>query len=177
MNMKTNIREEDIVLAPQTEIFDEAKEIAQNTGADEKFPFFLQYDANQKDFLLSVLQTVGAIVENDDEEGHMLSTRMNMTQLAFIKRLDCVERVRTHEGRNAMLAGEAAKVSTPANTEDLSAEEATATHQAAQVMPLAVEESGDAAHQVAVASADVAVASSSCCCPSNTSMATAQNVI
>ena len=63
MNMNTNIREEDIVLAPQTEIFDEAKEIAQNTGADEKFPFFLQYDANQKDFLLSVLQTVGAIVE------------------------------------------------------------------------------------------------------------------
>ena len=39
-----------------------------------------------------MLQTVGAIVEDGDEEGHMLSTRMNMTQLALIKRLESVEK-------------------------------------------------------------------------------------
>ncbi|MBQ7348223.1 MAG: hypothetical protein IJW55_09720, partial [Clostridia bacterium] len=82
--VKTNISEEEIVLAPPTELFDEAKEIAQNTIAEEKFPFALQYDANQKEFLLSLLQIVGAIVEDDDEESHVLATMMNMTQLAFI---------------------------------------------------------------------------------------------
>ena len=92
-DVESNISENEIVLAPPTELIEEAKEIAQNTKSDEKFPFALQYDANQKDFLLSMLETVGAIVEDDDEDGHMLATMMNMTQLAFIKRLDCVERV------------------------------------------------------------------------------------
>ena len=41
-----------------------------------------------------MLQMVGAVVEDDGEEGHMLSTVMNMTQLAFIKRLESVERVK-----------------------------------------------------------------------------------
>ena len=109
-DVETNVREEEIVLAPPTELFDEAKEIAQNTASDEKFPFTLQYDSNQKEFLLSMLGTVGAIVENDDEEGHVLATMMNMTQLAFIKRLDCVERVKTNEGMNPFLAEEAVKL-------------------------------------------------------------------
>ena len=109
MNTK-NLCEEEITLAPQTEIFEEAKEIAEKTAEDEKFPFALHYDANQKDFLLSVLKTAGAIVEDDDEKGHVLSTWMNMTQLAFIKRLDCVERVRTDEGINPFLAEEAVKL-------------------------------------------------------------------
>lgn len=93
----TNVSEENIILAPPVELFDEAKEIAQSTHSDEKFPFALQYDSNQKEFLLSMLETVGAIVENDDDDGHVLATRMNMTQLAFIKQLDCVERVKTDE--------------------------------------------------------------------------------
>ena len=104
MNVKTNISEEEIILAPQTELFEEAKDIAQSTSADEKYPFMLQYDANQKDFLRSMLQEVGAVVEADDEEGHMLATRMNMTQLAFVKRLDCVERVKTEEDINPFRA-------------------------------------------------------------------------
>ena len=57
--------------------------------------------------LQSMLQTVGAIVEDDDEEGHMLSTRMNMTQLALIKRLESVERVMTNEVHNPFLMEEA----------------------------------------------------------------------
>ena len=52
-DVETNVREEEIVLAPPTELFDEARDIAQNTTSDEKFPFALQYDVNQKEFLLS----------------------------------------------------------------------------------------------------------------------------
>ena len=93
-DVENNISEDEIVLAPPTELFDEAKDIAQSTLSDEKFPFSLQYDSNQKEFLLSLLQTAGAIVEDDDDDGHVLATMMNMTQLAFIKQLDCVERVK-----------------------------------------------------------------------------------
>lgn len=110
------VKEEEIVLAPPTELFDEAKTIEQNTRADEKFPFALQYDPNEKDFLESMLQKVGAIMESDDEEGHVLSTRMNMTQLAFIKQLDAVERVKTDEGMNPFFAeGAEALVLNPQN--------------------------------------------------------------
>ena len=38
-----------------------------------------------------------AIVEDDNEECYTLSTRMNMSQLAFIKQLCYVERVKTDE--------------------------------------------------------------------------------
>ena len=38
-----NVSEENIILAPPVELFDEAKEIAQSTLYDEKFPFSLQY--------------------------------------------------------------------------------------------------------------------------------------
>ena len=105
--VENNVSEEEIVLAQPTELYDEAREIAQNTNADEKFPFTLQYDANQKEFLLSMLSEAGAIVEGDDEENHILSTMMNMTQLAFIKRLDCVEKAKTNKGINPFLAKEA----------------------------------------------------------------------
>ena len=106
-DVDVNVGEEEITLAPPTELIEEAKEIAQNTKFDEKFPFALQYNANQKEFLLSMIKTAGAIVEDDDEEGHVLATMMNMTQLAFIKQLDCVERVKTDEGTNPFLAKEA----------------------------------------------------------------------
>jgi len=49
-----NISEEEIVLAPPVELFDEAKKIAQNTHSDEKFLFAFLYDSNQKEFLLSM---------------------------------------------------------------------------------------------------------------------------
>ena len=110
MNKEANMYEEEIILAPHTELLDEATEISQSTMSDEKFFFALQYDTNQKEFLLSMLGTVGAIVENDDDDGHILATMMNMTQLAFIKQLDCVERVKTDEGINPFLAEEADKL-------------------------------------------------------------------
>ena len=106
-DVDVNVDEEEIILAQPTELIEEANKIAQNTKSDEKFPFALQYNANQKEFLLSMIKTTGAIVEDDDEEGHILATMMNMTQLAFIKQLDCVERVKTDEGANPSFADKA----------------------------------------------------------------------
>ena len=57
----------------------------------------LQYDANQKDFLLSMLGTVGDVVDGDDEKDHKLATMMNMTQHAFVMRLNCIEQIKTDE--------------------------------------------------------------------------------
>ena len=169
-DVEVNVSEEEIVLAPPTELYDEAKEIAQNTSADEKYPFTLQYDANQKDFLQSMLQMVGAIVEDDDEKGHNLSTRMNMTQLAFIKRLESVERVKTDEGRNPFLMEDAVKPE-------------TVETQTAQVMTLATDAMVEAVAEPAMANANDGIAtacesgsSSSCCCPTNKDMQSAQMI-
>ncbi len=68
-----------------------------------KFPFVLHYDPNQKASLLSMLNAVGAVVESDDESGHKLAVKANMKQLAFIKKLDSIKRVSSHEGSNPFL--------------------------------------------------------------------------
>lgn len=169
-DVEANVSEEEIVLAPPTELIEEAKEIEQNTKTDEKFPFDLQYDANQKEFLLSMLETVGAVVEADDEDGHVLSAMLNMTQLAFIKRLDAVERVKNDEGNNPFLAEEA-----EAATREAASELIAEPMQAAQVMTLAMEDvaEANADDSIAVACED---GTGSCCCPSNDSMATAQTI-
>ena len=186
-DVETNISEEELILAPPVELFDEAKEIAQNTKSDEKFPFMLQYDANLKDFLLSFLETAGAIVEDDDEECHTLSTQMNMTQLAFIKRLDCVERVKTDEGRNPFLRDEAVYSDTVVPEMIAEAHVETVTPQAAetmqteQVMTIAADEpvavvAASAMANDGIAAACVDGSSSSCCCPTNTNMESAQEI-
>ena len=96
--MKENeIHAEDISLAPPTDLFEEAKKIAETTANEDKFIFILQYDANRIDFLMSVLKAVGAEVILLNEEAYTLDAAMNMTQLAFVKPLDCIERVSTHE--------------------------------------------------------------------------------
>ena len=183
-DVETNVSEEDIILAPPTELYDEAKEIAQNTTDDEKFPFILQYDANQKDHLQSMLQMVGAVVEDDDEEGHKLSARMNMTQLAFIKRLESVERVMTNEVHNPFLMEEAKQSATVAQTTvEAETTQAAEEMQPAQVMTLAADETVEAVAEPAMANADdgIAVAcaggsSSSCNCPTNSNMQSAQTI-
>ena len=191
-DIKTNISEEDIILAPPTELFEEAKNIEQNTKADEKFPFVLQYDSNEKEFLLSILQTAGAIVENDDEEGHIIATMMNMTQLAFIKRLDCVERVRTDEGSNPFLDEEAenltpiqkhqesdeafvTQIAMAANDKD----EVGVENELVKAVPMEATVANETEQDEGVAVAAVAAPRSSCssgCCPSNNSMQTAKTI-
>ena len=74
--------EEEIVLDPPTELFEEANTIAQNNENDEKFEFILKYDINQKDFLLSLLEALGInpseIHENEDMT---ISINLNMIQV------------------------------------------------------------------------------------------------
>ena len=111
MNNNSIFSEEEIVLAPPTELLDEAKEISLNTIHDEKFPFVLHYNPNQKNFLLSLLGALCAIIEENNEECHTISTWMNMTQLAFIKRSNCIERVKTDEGINPFLTEDADNLS------------------------------------------------------------------
>ena len=135
-DVEVNVSEEEIVLAPPTQLFDEATDIAHNTSSDEKLPFTLKYDANKKEFLLSILKTAGALVEYDDEDGHTLSTMMNMTQLAFIKRLDCVERVKAEKKTNPFLDDEI-------NSSNMVSNEAadfTEFNAAAQTMTLSIDE-------------------------------------
>ena len=176
-DVETNVSEEEITLAPPVKLFDEAKEIAKTTVDDDKFPFMLHYDANQKEHLLSMLGMVGAIVEDDDDDGHVLATMMNMTQLAFIKRLDCVERVKTDEGevRNPFLMEEAAQ---PAATMAAVASAAPLEMGTMQTEPIMTPVANDG---IAVASASAGArsscgSSSSCGCPTNTSMATAREI-
>ena len=172
-DVETNVSEEEITLAPPVKLFDEAKEIAKTTVDDDKFPFMLHYDANQKEHLLSMLGMVGAIVEDDDDDGHVLATMMNMTQLAFIKRLDCVERVKTDEGevRNPFLMEEAAQ---PAATMAAVASAAPMEMGTLQTEPIMTPAANDG---IAVASAS-AGARSACgsCSASNSSMATAREI-
>lgn len=192
-NVKEIISEEEITLAPPVELFDEVKEISQSTLSDEKFPFALQYDSNQKEFLLSMLEAVGAIVEDDD--GHILATMMNMTQLAFIKQLDCVERVKTDEGINPFLAEEAVKL-TPIQQEDkalddevqlavtdidpetLEVQTEIALNRTIDVEleAVSITETEQADGDIAVASVTATARSSCCPCPTNVSMETAATI-
>ena len=169
-DVEINVSEENIILAPPTELFDEAKEIAQTTVGDEKFPFELQYDSNQKEFLLSMLEAVGAIIENDDDNGHILATMMNMTQLAFIKQLDCIERVKTDEGEvhNPFFIQEAQPAATTATVASAVSTE-IGTVQIEQLETLAVNDG------IAVASAS-AGASNSYGYSNNSTMDTAKVV-
>lgn len=41
-DVEINVSEENIILAPPVELFDEAKEISQSAHSNEKFPFALQ---------------------------------------------------------------------------------------------------------------------------------------
>ncbi len=100
------------MLTTSAELHEQAQAIAESSKDDMKFPFVLHYDPNQKDSLLSMLGTVGAVVESDDESGYKLSVKANMKQLAFIKKLDSVKRVSSHEGGNPFLTGMANETAT-----------------------------------------------------------------
>ncbi len=101
------------MLTTSAELHEQAEQIKESSKDDTKFPFVLHYDPNQKDSLLSMLVAVGAVVESDDENGHKLSLKANMKQLAFIKKLDSIKRVSSHEGSNPFLSEVANAQTTP----------------------------------------------------------------
>ena len=186
-----NMGVDDLYLAPETEQLEEAAQIAQATIEEEKFNFYLQYDANQKEYLLSILETAGAIVGGDHEECDTLSTRMNMTQLAFIKQLDCVERVKTDEGITPFLAEEAEKdqqndeVSTVPTDDETTrsahivafmADHVSASTAKTDNIATAIAEEQAQDSGVSVTSVTASVTSSCCTGPTNSSLANAKEI-
>ena len=186
---ENNINEDELILAPPKELFEQAKDIALKNATDEKFPFTLQYDANQKEFLLSVLQAVGAVVDAEDEEDGSLTVWANMEQLKLVKTLDCIFRVRTDEGTNTHIADEALKPAaqtkqseqSDGETPDAQAALLAAKPEAANTAEtaettVAANTAGpsDAVDGAVAASAVAAV--STCSCPTNTDMASAQTI-
>lgn len=185
-DMELNVNEGEIILAPPTELLKEAEDIAQNTRSAEMFSFMLQYDFNQKELLTTMLEAVGAGVEHNDEDEHILATTMNMAQLAFVKRLDAVERVRTDEGVNPFLTDEAEQLTSiqPDQPDDkASTEQAEVTaDQVADIelASVAVEAINAEADHDGIATASVTTSArsscSSCSCPTNFSMETAATI-
>ena len=48
LNDKTEMDAEELTLAPETELHDEAKRIAEESAGKETASFFVEYDANRK---------------------------------------------------------------------------------------------------------------------------------
>jgi len=172
---ETDINGEEIILEFPMELIEEGRNIAQNTITDEKYSFNLYYDANQKDSLLFLLHTVGAIVEKEDRDLNILDTMMNMTQLAYIKRSDCVEKVRTNKGYNPFLIEDEVKI----NFADEKQQEFESSIDNMGTVPIMMinegtEEMFDET-DISVMSMDVAMASE-CGSPENTSFQTAQEI-
>ena len=87
------ISAEEIVLAPDEEIYAEAAQIAAASAQDVKYPFVIKYDVNWKEFLLDMIDKCGGVVKEEIGDTE-LAVSVNMAQLKFIKALDCVEGVR-----------------------------------------------------------------------------------
>ena len=180
---------EDVVLMSDTEVLEAATVIAQVTASDEKFPFYLHYDANQKEFLLSVLTAAGATIESDDVDNHILSVRMNMTQMKLVRYQDCVERVRTDEGMNTMLADEVIDEDLDAEIIPVTAEDdnddlvntsnidnTAEVSSSARAMMLSEDEVMPAVAGEVAMTANNTEPRSTCCCPTNTTMETAKTI-
>lgn len=101
-NKKNEI--EEVYLAVDTGMSEEAARIAETTGEHAKFAFYLHYDAVQKELLMSLLEMSGAVVTGENEEERVISALLNMEQLAFVKSSGCIERVGSDEGANPYLS-------------------------------------------------------------------------
>ncbi len=185
LNILNAFSEEDaIVLAPPTNLIDEAKEIAQNTKSDEKFTFALQYNASQKNHLLSMLNTVGAIVEKDDTDKNIFAIKANMKQLSFIKRLNCVERIKSDKGSNPFLAKSEAKRAwiseATADTKGVNTTQAMLRTQAVAFVAESTKLTANTSATLNSENDNITIAcvddSTSTCCPSNADMENAKTV-
>ena len=92
MNTK-NLCEEEITLAPQTEIFEEAKRIAAESAGDAADSFVIKYDTNQKDFLIAILTELGCMITAEKDKTNTMTATMNMEQAKFLINLECVKNI------------------------------------------------------------------------------------
>lgn len=85
--------EQEIYLAPETEKFENADEIAKISLDVEKYPFIIRYDANQKDNIITKLEKLGCDEIKQLDFADCIAVSMSMAQLKAIKTLNGVERV------------------------------------------------------------------------------------
>ncbi|MBR2019363.1 MAG: hypothetical protein IKA05_03100 [Clostridia bacterium] len=88
-----NLCEEEITLAPQTEIFEEAKRIAAESAGAATDSFVMKNDANQKAFLIAVLTELGCMITAEKDETNTMIATMNMEQAKFLINLECVKNI------------------------------------------------------------------------------------
>ena len=93
MNKETKTSENELVLETNENILEEAREIAIKNANDKRSTFILSYDVNQRDTLVSVLQTLDSEIVSEENEGHTMTVHMNMAQLKLVKSMDCVTKV------------------------------------------------------------------------------------
>ena len=85
--------EQELHLAPQTEKLKNAKEIAKISLALEKYPFIIEYDANEKDNIITTLQKLGCDEIKQLDFADCIVVSLSMAQLKTIKTLVGVEKV------------------------------------------------------------------------------------
>ena len=85
--------EQELHLAPQTEKLKNAEEIAKISLELEKYPFIIEYDANEKDNIITTLQKLGCDEIKQLDFADCIVVSLSMAQLKAIKTLVGVEKV------------------------------------------------------------------------------------
>lgn len=163
-NKKNEI--EEVYLAVDTGMSEEAARIAEATGEHAKFAFYLHYDAVQKELLMSLLEMSGAVVTGENEEERVISALLNMEQLAFVKSSGCIERVGSDEGANPYLSENAGDPDSDGDDRQENAEAGDVVEENdASGIPAELSEELSAAEVTAV-----------CPCPGNKNMENAKRI-
>ncbi|MBQ9085705.1 MAG: Ig domain-containing protein [Clostridia bacterium] len=164
LNNKTEMDAEELILAPETEIYEEARRIAMESAGKESALFFVEYDTNREEDFLALISEMGSTVEGEEEGTGALILSLNEDQLAFVKTLDYVERLR--ENRPVIRQAEEETLNIEAKS-ILTNQEENGILNSVEAMSLEADDGG-----VAVAS-EVATASVTSTCPESNTMATA----
>ncbi len=93
MDEKQMGMEQELYLAPEKEIIENAEKIAEISLEVEKYPFIIGYDANEKDNIITELQKLGCDKIKQLDFANCIAVSMSMAQLKAIKTLDGVEKV------------------------------------------------------------------------------------
>lgn len=110
MEKKIISGEEEIYLAEDKNFYERARELAQKTKKDKKYPFVITYDANQKGTLMSAIESMEGVVLSEEE--NKVRAQLNMEQLKAIKELDCTVGVQNGTQKYSATREEATEAST-----------------------------------------------------------------
>ena len=94
--------EQELYLAPETEKIENADEIAKISLDVEKYPFIIEYDANEKENIITELEKLGCDEIKQLDFANCIAVSMSMAQLKAIKTLVGVERWKKTTITNAL---------------------------------------------------------------------------